>query len=85
MESQSEVRHFFEKLSIWREVSQREFSNIITFHNGNINKGINDLVEEVSDLKIKLSDVTRERNDLLETVHNLSEDIKQRNAEPHQT
>ena len=81
MDPQSSSLHFFEELSTWREESHREFSNIITTHSSSINKGINALVEEVSELKIKLSVVTKERNDLLETVHNLSNDIRQRNAE----
>ena len=81
MDSQSEIGHFFQKLSIWRDESHKEFSNIITFHSSSISKGINDLVEEVSDLKAELSIITKERNDLLETVHNLSSDIRKRSVE----
>ena len=81
MDSQSEIGHLFEKLSVWREESHREFSNIITSHSRSINKGINDLVEEVTELKVELSIITSERNDLLETLQNLSNDIKLRNAE----
>ena len=77
---QSEVGSFFEKLGIWREESHKEFFNIIQFHSSSINKGINDLVQEVSELKSKLSTVTSERNELLETVHNLRNDIRLRNA-----
>lgn len=69
MGSQSELGNFFEKLNMWREESHREFSNILHYHGSSINKGINHLVEEVSDLKVKLSVITRERNHLLETVH----------------
>ena len=81
MDAQREVGLFLEKLSAWRDESHKEFSNIIKFHSSGINKGVNDLVEEVSDLKVKLSDVTKERNGLLETVHNLSNEIRQRNDE----
>ena len=81
MTFQSEVGHFFEKLSIWREESHRDFSNIIQFHSTTINKGISDLVQEVNNLKDDLSMITRERNDLLETVHNLSNGLRQRNIE----
>ena len=81
MTFQSEVGHFFEKLSIWREESHRDFSNIIQFHSTTINKGISDLVQEVNNLKDDLSMITRERNDLLETVHNPSNGLRQRNIE----
>ena len=75
MDSQSEVEHFFEKLSNWREESHKELSNILQFHNSSINEAFNHLVQEVSDLKTKLAVITRERNNLLGTVHNLSTDI----------
>lgn len=81
MDYQSEVGQFFEKLRIWREESQHEFSNIMQFHSSSINKGVNNMVVELSDLKTKLYVITQERNDLLQTVHNLSNDIRQRNAE----
>ena len=81
MDAQREVGLFLEKLSAWRDESHKEFSNIINIHSSVINKGVNDLVEEVSDLKVKLSDVTKERDGLLETVHNLSNEIRQRNDE----
>ena len=81
MDSQSEIGHFLQKLSKWRDESNKEFSNILTFHSSSINKGINDLVEEVSDLKVELSLIKKERNDLLETVHNLSNDIRKGSAE----
>ena len=83
MDSYNEVGHFFEKLNIWRNESHKEFSNIVKSHRNSINKCINDLAEEVEDLKDKLSVITRERNDLLETVHNLTKDIGLRSAELH--
>ena len=51
----SQVGHFIEKLSEWREESQKEFSKIINSHSGSINEGMNCLVQEVSDLEQKLS------------------------------
>ena len=80
MDAQSEVGHFLDKLIVWREESHREFSNVLQFHSSSINKGISNLVEEVNDLQVKLSVITKERNDLLETVHNLSDDIRKRSA-----
>ena len=73
MDFPSEARHLFDKLSIWRDDSHKELSNIIQVHNNTINNDINDL-------RIRLSMITRERNDLLETVHNLNNDIRQRNV-----
>ena len=81
MDFSSEVGHFFEKLSTWREELNNEFSNILTFHSSSLRQGIKNLAEEVSDLKVELSIITKERNDLLETVHNLGNDIRKRNAE----
>ena len=77
---QSEVRHLFKELESWRDESQRQFSNIINCHSESINKAINDLVEEVGDLQAKLSTTTHERNDLMETVKNLSGGIRQLRA-----
>ena len=81
MDYQGEMGHFLEKLSIWREESQRELSKIIQFNGGSVNKGIHELVEEVNELKAELSIIKKERNGLLETVNNLSNDIRLRNAE----
>ena len=75
MDSQTELRSFFYKLDSWREVSQRQFSNIINSYNSSITKGVNDLVEEVCNLKTQLSAITEERNDLLLSVNNLSNEI----------
>ena len=81
MDNQSEVGHFFEQLRRWREESEKEFTNFMQRHSGHISKCINDLVEEVSDLKVELSLIKIERNDLLETINNLSSDIRQRSEE----
>ena len=76
MDPQTELRSLFYKLDSWREVSQRQFSNIINSYNSSITKGVNDLVEEVCNLKTELSAITEERNDLIHSVNNLSDEIK---------
>ena len=84
MDYQSEVGRFCEKLRIWREESQKELSNIIQYHSSRINWGINELVVEVNDLKVELAVITKERNHLLETVHNQGNDIKQEPLPEHE-
>ena len=82
-EYKSGLMDLFMKLNSWKENSQRElstfmfntyadFSNIITSQSTIIDKEINSLVEQVGDLKGKLSIMTQERNDLKETVVKLS-------------
>ena len=80
MDSESEVGHFIEKLSTWKEETHKEFFNIVQFHCSSISKGINELVEEVRELQDKLSFVTKQRNDLLGIVHNLRNDNSQSSA-----
>ena len=70
MDSQSEMREFFEKIRTWRKESEREFSNIIDSYSISINNGIKSLVEEINELKNELSAITQERNDMIETVNN---------------
>ena len=69
---QSEVKLFLEKLSSWREETNRQFLDIVYLHTCNIYKRIEELVGEVSDLQSKLSTITKERNDLLENVNKLN-------------
>ena len=69
----------FEKLTSLREESHRQFSDIINSHSGSISKGINELVQEVSDLKAKLSVNRKATNVLLETIDNLNAEIRQLN------
>ena len=73
---QREVWNLFEKLSSWRDESQKQISHIINFHSSSVNKGINDLVREVDDLQAELSTIRKERNVLLETVGNLNGEIR---------
>ena len=62
----------FEKLKSLRETSRREFCNI----QDNIDKGINDLILEVHGLDAQLAITTKERNDLIQTVNDLKQEIK---------
>lgn len=80
---QSEVGYLLDELISWREESSRQFSNIINLHISNINKGINDLDEEVSDLQTKLSMTTKEKDDLHENVAKLSSENRQLKAVIH--
>ena len=73
MDSQTEVSDFIQKLHLWREDSQREFTNIVNSYSDSINKGISDFAEQ-------LSVVTKERNELLEKVDNLSDEVREMRA-----
>ena len=75
-----ETKDLFEKLSAWKEESHQQISHIMKSHNNNITNGIHDLVEQVDDLKAKLSEIKTERKVLMETVNNLNCDIRQLNA-----
>ena len=66
--------HQLENLSFWREESHRELSKIIDLHNAAVNKSINDLVEEVYHLQIKLSETEKERDGLRESLEALKRD-----------
>ena len=87
---QSEVWDLFKNLSSWKEESHNQFSNIISFYDKSIKKGISDLVQEVCDLKTQLSattkvyrdnyaTITNERNVLMQKVNNLNDEIRQLN------
>ena len=73
-------RHLFEKLSSWKAESHRNLSDIIKYHNSSKNKVINDLVQEVRDLKAMLSVTVKEKNDLIEMNNNLSGEVRQLTA-----
>ena len=69
----SEVKQLVGKLMSWREETNKEFSDIIDAHaKSSIKEGFNDLAKEVTDLRIKLSVITQERNDLLKNVNELN-------------
>ena len=78
-DSQREVRDLFSKLSSWMEESQSQFSSLITYKNGIITKGVDNLVEEVRKLQDELSIVKKEKNILIETVNCLNSEIKKCN------
>ena len=75
--TQSEARDLFTAIDSWREESQVQLSKIINHRSSNIFKGIKELIEEVSNMQSKFSVVTKEQNDLLETVDNLKREIMQ--------
>ena len=68
------ARNLMENLSFWREESHRELSKIIDLHNATVSKSINDMVEEVCHLQIKLSETEKERDGLRETLEALKFD-----------
>ena len=58
------IKDLFLNLGSWRkerEENQRRLDDLLSDY---INKGMNDLIEEVSDLQFKLSVMTKQRNDL---------------------
>ena len=61
------------------EELKRGFSDIIDSHGSSINRGITDLVTEVSKMQKELTIIRKEQNVLIETVHNLNGEIKQLN------
>ena len=67
-----EVRESMKKLCSWREESQKEFSYI----SNSIDRGINELIEEVCGLRVQLAVTTKERNDMIHTVGTLSGEIR---------
>ena len=80
MDCQSKAKKFFEELASWKEESHKQISNIINSHSGNINDGINALVEEVGGLQTELSVLRKERTVLLDTVDNLNGEMRRANA-----
>ena len=85
-ECRSEIKYLLQKLTSWREETNRQFSNIIESHTRsmsvhthkiNMGVGINNLAEEVCDLRIKFSIISKERNNLLEKVDKLSGENRQ--------
>ena len=79
-DSQGEVGDMFKKLSSWMEETQRQFSNSINSYAQSMGEELNDLAEEICDLETKLSVITKERDDLLNTINNLSGEIRQWSA-----
>ena len=75
--SHREIKNAFKKLGSWREKSQKELS----FISKSINNGINDLIEEVRDMEAELVATKKEKNDLIQTVSNLSSEIRKLSAE----
>ena len=61
-----------DKIDTRREDGTRRLTKIINACTNSITKAINDLAEEVWDLEAQLSDTTKERDDLVETVNSLN-------------
>ena len=78
-EFKSDFKYLITRLNAWREVSHREFSNVIDSQSTIINKGISNLFGEVSNLQAQLSIITKERNNLLLTVGTLNCEIRKLN------
>ena len=74
-ESHREVRESFKKLRLWGK-NLGEFFYI----SNSINKGIDDLIKEVCSLEAQLAVTTKERNVLIQTVGNLSDEIRNLSA-----
>ena len=67
----NQVGEFFQNLTSWskaRAESQRQMESLVGFYSSSINKYINGLIEEASNLKAKHSALAKERDNLLETV-----------------
>ena len=77
---QSEVKEVFDKLISLRDEPHRQFSAIIDTHSNSIIKRINDLAEEVCELRAELSGIKKEKNVLIETVDNLNNEISELNT-----
>ena len=70
------ARNLVDNLRFWREESHRELFKIIALHNTTVEKSINDMVEEVCHLQIKLSEIEKERDGLRVTLEALKCDMK---------
>ena len=61
----TQIRFFLEELKTWREDSDTQLTRIIDSHTSSIGKGMNDMIEVVSELKSKLLAVTQEKEELM--------------------
>ena len=74
------TRELLQKLASWskeRQESQIWLDNLLASYDGRFEKGIVALGDEVKDLKVQLSLVTRERNDLEDINKGLTDQIRQ--------
>ena len=76
----SHVKDLINNLSSWRDESHRQMSNILSYHTKSIDKGLNDIVQEVTDLQTQVAVLRNERKTLLETVNSLNSEIRQLSA-----
>ena len=78
---QSQVIELFEKTMSWRDESYRQMSEIITSHNKSIDKGYNELIEEVFKLQNQVSVLHKERTVWLKTLEGNNEMVSDLQAE----
>ena len=78
---QSQVIELFEKTMSWRDESYRQMSDIISSHNKSIDKGYNELIEEVFKLKNQVSVLHKERNVWLKTLKGNNDMVSDLQAE----
>ena len=81
--SQFKVVDFVQKLNSWsneRKESQTQLDNLLYSYSGSIIKEVNDLTDEVSDLQLRFSVITKERNDMILAVNKMRGEIDQLRA-----
>ena len=71
-----EVNDFIDEIMIWRDESHKQFLDLANTHCNIINKSMNNLVKKVANLQTQLYKTTRERNDLIEKVRYMSNNIQ---------
>ena len=67
-------------LSLWKDNSMEAFATVINTNCNFVNRGINEMVEEICGLKAQLAAVKDERNGLLKKVENLNDENRQLKA-----
>lgn len=73
---ESQVMGFIWRLTLWKDESKRQMSNIISIHSESIDKSFNELVEEFRNIEGHVSELKKERKVLLDTINNLNTEIK---------
>ena len=71
-----EVNDFIDEIMIWRDESHKQFLDLANTHCNIINKSMNNLVKKIANLQTQLYKTTRERNDLIEKVRCMSNNIQ---------
>ena len=79
-DGQIDVGDMFGKLMEWRSESNRQFMDILDSHRSSISKGMNNLVEEIFELRGELSVIRKEKAILLEAVDDMKSERRQMSA-----